>query len=201
MALGDLHKQLREKLLSVMTTPRARPFTCAGSPYECSIFIVGLNSATALGHPFFDRYWDDDAGFLRDMFEADYGALRSKRGVRPRIESIVSGAAPARCLETNIYAVPSKKASQLRAVDKDPSCFEILMQEIRPRAVFVHSNEPITYFASKVRSHEFVGSKPVRVDFQGVETWLLGWRGPLLSRGLEDAQVLGKLLRMHACAD
>ena len=200
MAVEDLHKQLREKLLSVMTTPYARPFTCTGSPYECSIFIVGLNSATALEHPFFDRYWDDHAGFLRDVFESDYHALRSKKGVRPRIESIVSGATPARCLETNIYAVPSKKAPQLRAVHKDPSCFEILMQEIRPRAIFVHSNEPINYFTSQVRSQKFIGSEPVRVDFQGVETWLLGWKGPLFRRSFLDAQALGNLLRMYACA-
>lgn len=135
----------REELQGLMQSDSVRPFTCYGSPLACRVFLVGLNSATSLNQPFFDRYWTDTEGFLRDRFESDYLCIRKKGGVRPRIEALVEGIAPLRCLETNIYAVPSRKASQLRQKDKDSRIFEYLLKKIQPLGIVAHSNEPIDF--------------------------------------------------------
>ena len=109
----DKLRRFRKRVERCMRHKDIRPFTCSGSPYCCRIFIVGLNSATRL-KPFFETYWSDDSGFLRDRFEEDYQKIRKKRGVRPRIEAFVDGVRPIPCLETNLYAVPTKRSSQLK---------------------------------------------------------------------------------------
>jgi hypothetical protein len=38
-----------------------RPLVCAGSPYDCQAFIVGINAATSCV-PFRD-FWNDERGF------------------------------------------------------------------------------------------------------------------------------------------
>ena len=103
-------KTFREELQRLMPNEMARPFTCDGSPLECRIFVVGLNSATQLEYPFFARYWNDVYGFDRETFERDYQCVREKRSstrrrgkspTRQRIEYFVKGAFPVPCLETN----------------------------------------------------------------------------------------------------
>jgi hypothetical protein len=170
-----------------------RPFTCTGSPLDCELFIVGLNSATVLRRPFWD-YWDDASGFDREAFEADYVSLRQKRGVRPNIEQFVLGARPVRCLETNIYAVPTKKARNLRPQDRDPRIFWYLLTTIRPKGIFVHSNEPIDFFKAEVGRHDFIGPAPQPVEVRGTPTLLWGLEGPFYTKSREAAAGLGRQL-------
>ena len=180
-----------------MPCPMARPFTCGGSPLECLIFIVGLNSATQLEQPFFSRYWDDSWGFDRDIFEGDYLSVRKKRGVRPRIEALVKGASPVPCLETNIYAVPSRKASQLKSSDKNTDIIEHLLKVIRPSGVLVHTKEPIEFFKELAGSSEICGDSPALVKIYGQPTCVWGLPGPLWRRKVADMEKIGA--RMKDC--
>lgn len=193
-------KRFREGLAQLMPEPEARPFTCYGSPLECRIFIVGSNSATRLGQDFFDRYWSDDCGFLRDDFEADYSRKRKKggRGTRPRIEHFVAGASPVPCLETNIYAVPTKKASDLKAKDKNTAIIEYLVKTIRPAGIFVHTKEPIEFFQKISGCKNIVGDEPKTVEIFGQPTQLLGVLDPPIRRWTYDfAKTAGA--KMKAC--
>lgn len=191
-------KRFREGLAQLMPNPRARPFTCSRSPLKCRIFIVGFNSATQLGQDFFDRYWSDDSGFLRNVFESDYEGIRNKKGTRPRIEAFVEAASPVPCLETNIYAVPTRKASQLEAEEKNTSIIEYLLKTIRPAGIFVHTKEPIEFFQKISGCENIVGGEPRTVEIFGQPTQLLGVSGPLWRQSIDFARTAGT--KMKACA-
>ena len=178
-----------------MPGPMARPFTCVGSPLECRIFIVGLNSATQLEQPFFSRYWDDSLGFDRNTFEEDYLSLRNKKGVRPRIEAIAKGASPVPCLETNIYAVPSRKASQFKSSDKNTDIVRYLLKVVRPCGVLVHSKEPIEFFQELVGSSEICGDSPASVKMYGKPTYVWGLPGPLWRKKIADMENVGARIK------
>lgn len=199
--MDQLLKDFRQLIQGVMPVPTARPFTCSDSPYDCEIFIVGFNSATELGHDFFTRYWDDSTGFKRMQFEADYAAIRRKKGVRPRIEAIVKGAFPVKCLETNIFCVPSKKASELREKDKDPQVFKALVSELKPKIIFAHSDKPIQYLLREAgKEFNIADLEPIQIELEGIQTTLVAWRGPLYLKKIEDAINLGKKLRAYTNA-
>ena len=182
-------EKFREGLERLMPTPEARPFTCKGSPFKCRLFIVGFNPATPLKQDFFRRYWCDDRGFLRKVFEADYLQRRKeqrreephKRQVSPtrqRIEAFVEGASPVPCLETNIYAVPTAKASELESKYKNMDIIEYLIKKIRPAGIFVHSNAARKLFQKLSGCKP--GDEPKRVEMFERPTWLLGGPPPPL---------------------
>jgi hypothetical protein len=153
-----------------------RPFVCTGSPLECRSFIVGLNAATQLREPFLS-YWSDDRGFDRRKFNHDYLVTRRRRGNRPRIEAIAEQLAP--CLETNLYATPTSKAKQLTKDDCDAPIISYLFAAIKPAAVFVHSDEPIHFFARQTGCSEFTSAVKQAV-WQGHKFWLYGRPGSAL---------------------
>ena len=194
-------KRFREELEPLMPSPDARPFTCTGSPLECRLFIVGLNSATQLKQDFFGRYWCDDSGFLRDVFEDDYSHKRKKKGTRPRNEVFMKAASPELCLETNIYAVPTKKASQLKREDKNTDIIEYLIKTIRPAGIFVHTKEPIEFFQKISGCNNIAGDEPKLVKIFGQPTQLLGVpvSGPWYLRSFDFAKKAGT--KMKACVE
>lgn len=159
----------------------ARPFVCAGSPLACRSFVVGLNAATALDHHF-SAYWSDETGFDRELFLNHYRRLRKRAGNRPVVEAISRTLGS--CIETNLYAVPTRKARELTLADRERPVIEYLFRSIKPRAVFVHSNEPIEYFARQTGCGDFV-SQPRQVTWHGHAFWILGRRGPLYTLGLK----------------
>ena len=195
----DQLRSFRRRIEECMPYKDMRPFTCSGSPYSCRIFIVGLNAATRLRYPFFETYWSDESGFLRDQFERDYASIRKKAGARPRIEAFVNSVRPIPCIETNLYAVPTKKASQLRSSDKNPIIFEILLEEIQPDAIFLHSNEPIEYFRKYSKKIDICGREPVAIDVRGHKTYAFGWRGPLYIKKIDEVRRIGAIFK-RLCA-
>ena len=188
-------KNFREDLEKLMPSPEARPFTCTGSPLECRIFIVGLNPATQLERPFFSRYWDDSRRFDREAFESDYLSVRTKRGVRPRIEALVKGTSPVPCLETDLYATPSKKASYLKSSDKNTDIIEHLLKVIRPRGILVYTKEPIEFFQTLAGSSEICGDKPSLAKIYGQPTFIRGLPGPLWQREIADMESIGARMK------
>jgi hypothetical protein len=175
--------------------PSARPFVCTGSPLECRSFIVGFNAATRLRNPF-SSYWSDSTGFDRQKFDADYREMRPRtsRGNRPRIEALAKEIGP--CLETNLYAIPSRRAGQLTKDNRRNPIICYLFRAIRPELVFVHSNEPIRFFEEKTGCSGFT-FEVKRARWQGHDFWLFGRPGPLYTLRIEDAAACGAKLAKH----
>ena len=174
-----------------LTDPRARPFVCTGSPMECRSFIVGINAATPL-EPF-SCYWSDETGFNRKKFEADYKKVKSRRGNRPVIEAIAAYIKP--CLETNLYAIPTKKAKDLTEDDRRHPVICYLFRAIRPELVFVHSKAAIRFFEEETGCRSFT-SEVTRTRWQEHDFWLFGRPGVLWTLG-SHAPALGAKLAMN----
>jgi hypothetical protein len=131
-----------------------RAFVCDGSPLECSVFIVGLNPATASERDFWE-YWHPVKGFMKAMWREDHVAERKKAGefftispTRNAIERVELAAAPARILVTNIFSTPGKSAGYLEASQRDATAFDYLMSTIRPRLVIAHGLEAGAYLST-----------------------------------------------------
>ncbi|MCP3053874.1 hypothetical protein [Aurantimonas marianensis] len=179
----------RERLEPLLSEKNSRPFVCKGSPLACRSFVVGLNAATELPHDFFS-YWSDEDGFLYKEFSEDYDKTRKRGGNRPRIERISAGLGS--CLETNLYAMPTRKAALLKAKDRKAPLIEFLFDEIHPALIFVHSGEPIKFFERMTGLR--AGPDPARAKWLDHEFILVGRSGPLYTLGLTDADQLGDRL-------
>ena len=133
-------------------------------------------------------YWSDRAGFLRDRFEHDYSEIRARKGNRPVIDLISAQLPP--CLETNLYAVPTRSAKDLVPPAKSTDVLEYLFQTIRPALVFVHSNTPIRFFEKCTGCSSFT-SEMKRARWHGHEFWIRGRPGALYTLSHEKAAALG----------
>jgi hypothetical protein len=173
----------------------ARPFVCTGSPLDCRSFIVGLNAATRLSNPFLS-YCSDSTGFDRHKFNRDYREVRSQAstGNPPRIEAIAKAIAP--CLETNLFAIPTRSAKQLTKDDRQNPIICFLFRAIRPELVVAHSNEPIHFFAERTGCAGFT-SEVKRARWQGHEFWLFGLARALYTLRIQDAAACGAKLATH----
>lgn len=190
--MSELHA-FKAGLEAYLTDPHARPFVCTGSPFRCRSFVVGFNAATRLKDPF-SSYWSDSTGFDRAKFDVDYAETRPRRGNRPRIEIIADAIAP--CLETNLHAIPTRKARQLSKEDQRDPVIGYLFQAIKPELVFVHGNEPIRFFEVATGCSGFA-SEVKRARWHGHEFWLFGRPGPLYRWGFEDARACGAHLATY----
>lgn len=195
-------KDFRERLQNLMHDDHMRPFTCSGNPYDCRIFIVGANPATVL-KPFFDTYWSDITGFLRDKFDDDYLAKKKKRGIRPNIEEFVHGASPIPCLETNVYATPSKHTKDLPDDKKNISIFEFLLREIQPDAIFLFAKDSIKDFEFRFNC-KLYGDRFLTVEVFGHKTHVLrlcpdknGHYDVFWRVGREKVRAIGEEFKTH----
>ena len=158
---------LRCRMVSLIgKTADSRPFVCEGSPFECEVFLVGLNPASAMSGDFWE-FWSDDYGFdKRGWFEA-YKQERRNRPLAPGkkrkneisntrsiIEWVIEEAHPVKCLETNIYAKPSKDKKELKAFLKTLGLeeqkrliapFDYLLQQIKPKLVVAYGDDAVKY--------------------------------------------------------
>ena len=130
--------------------PLVRPFLCEGSPFECEIFLVGINPGKSSG---FWPHWNalrgcDKRGWLQDYL-AEHGRYSP---TRERIERLFKALGPLRCLETNIYTFPSRRESDLDAAHRDTRVFDFLLKTIRPRLLFVHGNSAVQHLARLTKS-------------------------------------------------
>ena len=138
------------------TADHVRPFVCDGSPYDCVAFVVGINPASKV--PFWP-YWSDETGFNKRAWLDQYREQRMSEpskenrtlrrpisNTRQRIKRIAKAASPTKILETNLYALPTSRASELRSKDKDAQVFDFLLAEIAPRAILLHGKDPADHF-------------------------------------------------------
>lgn len=118
-----------------------RPFVCDGSPLGCQAFIVGSNAATEV---LFWPFWSDDRGFYRAAWERAYldaGRRKGRNGpsnTRRRIEMVAANAAPVRCLETNVYARPSRSTADLDHSQRTTEVLGYLLTAIKPKVVLAY---------------------------------------------------------------
>lgn len=185
----------RTDLTKLMHASDMRPFSCSGSPLSCQVFIVGFNPATRLDKSFWE-YWKDDLGFDKESMMVDYLKKRGRVepvGVRARIERIVRQLPPGVCLETNICSTPTKKAVQLTRENRTTDIFEHLLRSIRPKLVYVHSDEPIKFF-KQFTDKDFYSGVPQIVNWESQEFILLGTPGPLFRMSFDAASDLGQRL-------
>ena len=95
-----------DEKLRVLTSaaPDARPFLCEGLPFDCKVFLVGINPGKSSG---FWQRWNPATGCDKRGWLSDYLAVHKRYSpTRKRIERLFAALAPIRCLETNIYPTP-----------------------------------------------------------------------------------------------
>ena len=127
---------------------------------------------------------------------AEYERTRTKRGVRPRLEAMVEEFAKGSALETNICALPTKKATQLKRRDRCTEAFLFLLRSIQPQLLFLYSNEPINYIRALLDDPalELPDHVPVRAALLGTTATICVSRGPLWRRKKEEMADLARQL-------
>ena len=193
MDLREFDHRLREVLGAEQGV---RPFVCEGSPLQCRILVVGLNPATELE---FWSFWNPAAGFDKHRWYELY--LRTRGGkpspTRKKIESFVQSVAPISCLETNIFAKPTKDYKSLGQQSRVTGPFDFLLRTIQPRAMLVHGADAVRHI--QPRCDGPVGKSQVRWMSR---TWgriaVLG--GDHLSRfwNKTEIEVAGSILKERA---
>lgn len=186
--------EFERELLALIGKPTdLRPFVCEGSPLNCQAFIVGFNPATTVDKDFW-QFWRKGYGFDKALWLETYKKERQLRPLKPGrtrrnaisstrrvIEWIIDGASPIRCLETNLYALPTEQAAELVADKRITEPFDFLLDRVKPRVVIAHGVDAVKHIQSKGLSGSII---PVSH----------------LSRGWsqENARALGQKIK-HAC--
>lgn len=130
--------------------PEARPFLCDGLPFGCRVFLVGINPGKS--SDFWSR-WSLTTGCDKQGWLSDYLDTHGRYSpTRERIERLFRAVAPIRCLETNVYATPSLRESDLAESGRDPRVFNFLLTRLRPEVVFVHGKTAIMHLSRLVNA-------------------------------------------------
>ena len=192
-------KRFRADLSTLMRSPHERPFVCSGSPISCSVFLVGFNPATRLESPFWD-FWNDSKGFDRTRFINEYESLRPVRGVRPRLNAMLPRFPVGAVLETNICSEPTSRAADLKRMDRRTDIFRYLFETIRPRVVFLHSNEPIKFFRTLLDDPrtELPHHTLVEASAQDIPVKVCASEGPLWRKSVAEMVQLADALSKYS---
>ena len=125
--------------------PEARPFLCDGVPFGCKVFLVGINPGKSSA---FWPHWSTQGGCDKQGWLTDYLSTHGRFSpTRARIERLFAAIAPIRCLETNVYPIPSPREVNLAKSDRDSRVFDYLLESLRPAVLFVHGNTAVKYMA------------------------------------------------------
>ena len=152
--IADFERKLAE-IIGKPTT--LRPFVCEGSPLDCEVFIIGFNPATEMSEDWW-QFWRKDYGFAKDLWLKVYKKERASRplevgktrrsavsNTRRVIEWVLEASDPVRCLETNIYAAASKKASDLEIEKRTTEVVDFLIKYIEPKHIVTHGKKAGEY--------------------------------------------------------
>lgn len=149
-------REFRQRLEPLMLDSTWRPFVCpGGSPIECHIFVVGINAGHVTGD--FWSYWDDSIGFLYDKWLLEYESLNKIRGTRRALGWLLAGMGHSlaqRCLETNIFATPTRRERDLVYPNRKTEIFDFLFNNINPCVLLVHGNEPRCHVQALLEGYE-----------------------------------------------
>jgi hypothetical protein len=135
-----------------------RPFVCEGSPFDCEVFIVGYNPATAMDGDWW-RFWKAGYGFEKDRCWNEYIDQRGGEISKTRkcIEAIVADLNPVRVLEANIDARPSKQKSEYPTPVTTP--FDFLLAALTPKVVIAHGTDAVAHLQGWATSGKLISCK------------------------------------------
>ena len=189
-SLAVFRNQLRRVLAySFPQRSDVRPFVCEGSPMSCDVFLVGFNPARS-GTASFWSYWLSGYGFNKTRWLAHYKARRKPSPTRERIERVVAGLRPFKCLETNIYAVPTRKATALASTDRINEPLKFLIATLKPTVILVHGKYATILLQLLMRIPSLPKDRFVKASTSLGSTWICSMSH--LSRvSYRDASQLG----------
>ena len=193
--------EFRSELGKLLPSSISRPFLCDGSPLECSIFIVGTNSAREVNKPFWS-FWSDSHGFNKADYVRELEQLRRGLTVtRKNIEIVARAAGPAVTLDTNIYLQPTPTEVELRNEDKNTDVVEYLLKTIRPKVVLSHGVKARRFFKKRCRdfAHDCLAPQDVTWDdwqwqFRLLCSPHLSFRRQKHQAAAEEAERIGQTL-------
>jgi len=115
----------------------SRPFLCEGNPYDCDIFLVGINPATSTD---FWRHWTTNKGCDKQGWLEEYKANHNGKYGKTRdyIEIFFNASKPLKVLETNIYPFSSDREADLAPEYRKTELFEFLVNTIKPKLILGH---------------------------------------------------------------
>ena len=120
-----------------------RPFLCNGSPFDCEIFLVGINPATDVP---LKPYWSLDHGCNKAAWLEAYREKHpGYRPTRDRIQRLFEAAAPAQILETNVFHFHSKREAILPKSHRTTAVFDFLLKTVKPRIMFVYGRSAVRH--------------------------------------------------------
>lgn len=144
MDLQEFDKKLQKQEIGT-----GRPFVCNGSPLNCEVMLVGLNSAVK---GIFSDYWQpENGGFYKEKWFEAYKSERKSDGKKPtqtrqkieclfkKIQQHNNGSRhQIKLLQTNLYCQQSSSFNKLNDEDKDSSLFNLLLKAIQPKVIISH---------------------------------------------------------------
>ena len=133
----------------------------------------------------------------------EYEQTRTVEGVRKRLNAMVPRFHPGTVLETNICSEPTKRAADLKKEDRRTKVFLYLLRTIRPRVVFLHSNEPIKYFKTLLDNPAITlpCHSIVTTAMLGAPVQVCASEGPLWRKKVAEMESLADKLAEHAGAN
>lgn len=135
-----------KELKNLAGNQNIRPFVCNGNPLKTDILIIGFNPATQADD--FWKYFAPATGFNKndwlqayqqDRKDAGKPALSNTRRVIEWINDALLSIHPNLVvMETNIYALPTRKKTDLTQSDQDTLIFDFLIQHLQPKVMITH---------------------------------------------------------------
>jgi hypothetical protein len=141
-------EEFRVDMQALGTPPESRLFVCDGSPFDCPLFIIGLNPAVDTGRDFWNGgYWCDRTGFDKKLFLNDIQARGPVKTTRANIEEI-GRISRLRTLDTNLYLHVSSRFRQSHEKQYRPDVVDQLILTLRPKVVLAHTVEAVRHLAT-----------------------------------------------------
>ena len=172
--------------------PDARPFLCQGMPYPTDVMLVGLNPGLAV--PFW-RYWNAEEGCDRSGWLRAYRNARPQIGpMRRRIELLFDALSGYRCVESNLYPLPSRRLLDLPRALRSTALFDYLLETLRPRLLFVHGTEAVAHLRTLSSKH-LPTDQPTSIEYKSWSGIVYATRHLSYFGSDEDIVSLGAKLR------
>lgn len=169
-----------------------RPFLCEGSPFDSDVFLVGINPAAAT--PLWP-HWSPERGCDRAAWLDAYREDHPREGpTRKRLELLQSVIGPERVLETNVFHHRSRREADLASAQKQTTVFELLLETLKPRVVFVHGKSAVTHVermtGAKTKHRDFVSASWRGATFELITGHHLAYQW-----SYQDVETLGRRIK------
>ena len=139
-----------------------RYFDCEGNPYECDVFLVGINPSKGLNNgKIFWQYWDATNGFELEKWLTDYKQEvkkeynRELKPTRQRIEKLreILAKEGLKLFNCNIYNYATKRQNDLKEDRKSTKVFEEIIDEFSPKVLILQGQPPKKLIAKLARNY------------------------------------------------